>query len=399
MDINQKLIDAGKKYNKTLLVAPMASFEEVRPYFNIMTGIQGTIIAGTLANNSQFRPYRTAKDVTDTSSITPREMTNYKADLVEEFDPSIVLGTLYTEKTGTKADQYDIAGKIAILIAARAGEKLLASIFTAVRNPAGNTSAELYNGFDKLVDLAIADSTVSVAKKNYVDISATPFTVQNVGDLLKAQYKALDRELKKKCKLYIPVSIREMYEEWFQQEFGHVPWNEGMEQRYLIGTKKQCELVDLNEMEEGKYLYFTQKENMCFLFDMENDKEKVEIRRVDNPKVVQMFMITFFGVGIDTVEKEFFKAVKYSTVEAEDLTISNVAKTDETVAAANDGTITVTATGGVTPIEYSKDNGATWQDTGAFTGLADGNYTVKVRDKEHNVVAYATNPVVIAAGS
>lgn len=80
------------------------------------------------------------------------------------------------------------------------------------------------------------------------------------------------------------------------------------------------------------------------------------------------------------------------------LTISNVAKTDETVADANDGTITVTATGGVSPLNYSKDDGATWQVSNVFTALADGNYTIKVRDAVPTVVAHANNPVVIAAG-
>ena len=80
------------------------------------------------------------------------------------------------------------------------------------------------------------------------------------------------------------------------------------------------------------------------------------------------------------------------------LTISSVAKTDETVANANDGTITVTATGGVAPLNYSKDDGVTWQTSNNFTGLADASYPIKVKDAANTTVAYASNPVVIAAG-
>lgn len=81
------------------------------------------------------------------------------------------------------------------------------------------------------------------------------------------------------------------------------------------------------------------------------------------------------------------------------ITISNVAKTNETVAAAADGIITVTATGGVSPLNYSKDDGATWQASNVFNGLADASYTIKVRDAALTVLAYETNPVIIAPGA
>ena len=312
MTIHQKLIDAGVKYRKELLMVPMVAFATIAPYFNSMTGVQGKIVAGTLNNTSQIRPYKTAKGETDSTTITPREMENYKGDLVEEFDPSVVMGTLYTEKTSTKADKFDISAKVALVIANRAASKLVDSIFTAVRNAAGTTSAELYNGFDKLVALGVADTSIAAAKGNYHDISATAITTTTVGDVLKAEYRALDKQLKKGCKLYLPVTLMEMYEDWFQTEYGHTPWNEGMEQKYLVGSGKKCELVALTEMEDGAYLYFTNRENMCLLFDQQSDTETVEIRRCDNPKVVQMYMITYFGVGIDTVDKEFFKAIKYT---------------------------------------------------------------------------------------
>lgn len=48
----------------------------------------------------------------------------------------------------------------------------------------------------------------------------------------------------------------------------------------------------------------------------------------------------------------------------------------------NNGTITIAAEGGVSPYEYSIDDGETWQSSGEFTGLAAGDYIVKVKDNE-----------------
>lgn len=46
----------------------------------------------------------------------------------------------------------------------------------------------------------------------------------------------------------------------------------------------------------------------------------------------------------------------------------------------SNGTVTVTATGGLPPYEYSVNNGVTYQSNNFFTGLAAGTYTIIVRD-------------------
>jgi hypothetical protein len=80
-------------------------------------------------------------------------------------------------------------------------------------------------------------------------------------------------------------------------------------------------------------------------------------------------------------------------------TISSVAKTDPSLLSCplmNNGTITVTATG--SNLQYSIDNGTTWQVPNNFIGVPNGSYTIKVKDNVTTcAVPYATNPVVLAA--
>ncbi len=64
------------------------------------------------------------------------------------------------------------------------------------------------------------------------------------------------------------------------------------------------------------------------------------------------------------------------TVDGPTITI---ASTDENCGAA-DGSITVTATGGTTPYQYSIDNGVTFQAGNTFNGLGAGTYDVVVED-------------------
>ena len=62
------------------------------------------------------------------------------------------------------------------------------------------------------------------------------------------------------------------------------------------------------------------------------------------------------------------------------------------------GTVAVNATGSGT-LEHSVDNGNNWQASGTFTGLAPGNYDIKVRLQSDPscMAAYASNPVVLNA--
>ncbi len=78
-----------------------------------------------------------------------------------------------------------------------------------------------------------------------------------------------------------------------------------------------------------------------------------------------------------------------------DVVISNVNGTPATNCGANDGSITITAAG-TAPLSYSINNGATWQSSNLFSGLAPGSYQVKVKNNTCEV-AHFLNPVTLGA--
>ena len=69
----------------------------------------------------------------------------------------------------------------------------------------------------------------------------------------------------------------------------------------------------------------------------------------------------------------------YKLTEPDVIVISEVTFTEPTCPSLNDGTITITATG--TDLEYSIDNGVTYQDANIFNDLIGGTYLVVVRVK------------------
>lgn len=61
-------------------------------------------------------------------------------------------------------------------------------------------------------------------------------------------------------------------------------------------------------------------------------------------------------------------------------TLNNISSTDPTCNGANDGTITISASGGTPPLQYSIDGGVTYQASANFTGLGGGSYAILVQD-------------------
>ena len=312
MTIDQALKEAGTKYRKDILAAYVLGLDRVLPHFKLRTGIQGKETGGALSVDAQFVPYKKSKNPTDTAEIVPFEWETYLGDLLEEFDPHEVMGTLYTERTASKPDQMQIARLTAINIMKGAGAKLRKVLFTAERNAAGNKSKDLFNGFSTLFAAAVAANKVGESEGNYVDKSAEPLDENNIGDVLKRIWRDnLTDELKDQdVKLYCGTKIADMYKDWFQFEYPNVRWNEGYEQRKLHCSDGACSIVPLSNMNGQDYMFFGVKENMLIGVDQMSDAETCEIRRGDNPKLTQIYAKTYFGVGFDNLMPEYICGVK-----------------------------------------------------------------------------------------
>lgn len=69
--------------------------------------------------------------------------------------------------------------------------------------------------------------------------------------------------------------------------------------------------------------------------------------------------------------------------------VLNVVKIDPTFCDVPNGSIIVSAAGGVSPLQYSIDNGQTWQTQNTFQLLGSGNYQIKVRNANGTCVTNA----------
>ncbi|MDW8273824.1 MAG: gliding motility-associated C-terminal domain-containing protein, partial [Chitinophagales bacterium] len=77
------------------------------------------------------------------------------------------------------------------------------------------------------------------------------------------------------------------------------------------------------------------------------------------------------------------------------INISGVSVTNVSCFGGSNGSITISASGGTPPFQYSINNGLNYQTSNTFNGLTAGNYFLVVRDALGCTQTYSANPVVI----
>lgn len=341
LDIKAALIGSGHKFRKEILLMPVVALSDTTNHMTIRYGVRGKETVGEVRSGAKLRPYKTAKGETNTASLDGRTLETFMGDVVEEFDPYTLYGTVYSEPISKKRTELEVVKTLAVEMSRQATEDLPKAIFTGVRNASGEETMDLFDGFDTITKAEKLAGNISVEKGNFIELGG--INAANVGDKLKAIYSAASQVLKNgKTKLFIPVHIKEMYDEWALAVFGPVAYNTQYEQTFLHGTNKKCELVDLPGMIDSTHMFLTTKKTMLVGVDQESDLERVEINKCDNPKVVQFFMTAYFGAQFESIHPKRLMAAHFSVIDTpNDLP---VLESDQETIVCNDTEVDATST-------------------------------------------------------
>ena len=391
MEISTLLVNSSAKFRKEILAMPVAALlNTALAHMTLRRGIAGDETVGAVGSGAEVRPYRTAKDATDTAKIKARKLTTFLGDVLEEFDPYQLYTTVYGEAASdkTKRTDMEIVRDLSMAMGKSVAKKLGAALFAAVRNDNGDTTLALFNGFDTIAAAEITAGNIAAAKGNYIDVAG--ITVSNVGDVLKQIYDNASEELQESdnLKMFVPKAVKLLYDEWFLAHFGAVSYNSAYGRKYLHGTSDTCEIVALSGMKNSPYIYLTTKENMLVGCDQESNKEKVLVRVPDNPKVVQFFMCFFWGVQFQMIEPEFLLVAKPASSPSSAKTISGDNMIDGLAATAGNSNRTYATSDGSNVSAEVTTDAADWL-TVSCTGK---KVTFTRTAYAHSSAAGAANP-------
>ena len=306
MQLDAILVNSGAKYRKEILAMPVVALEKTLKHMTIRKGVRGDETVGGYDNDAELRPYRSAKDATDMGKFFGRTLTTYLGDMVEEFDPYRLFSTVYGESFNSLTDrkEADIVKDMALTLAKKASAKLGKALFKAVRDPEGNSTMDLFNGFDTIAAKEITEGNINATRGNLYIYSS--ITAANAGDVLKAIYSAASDELRdqENLKMFLPKSVLDYYEEWCLSTLGSVVYNQTYAQSRLH-CDRNVELVPLIGLKNSEYIYISTQENMLVGMDQMSDVEQAKIRECDNPKALQFFMCMYWGVQFECILPEY----------------------------------------------------------------------------------------------
>lgn len=310
-----ELNKSAQKYRKDLLMLPSIGLTELIPFMTGFPGVTYKQTIGELFANSQLRSYNGSNNEVDTTVLTERTLETFLGSMVESFDPNALRQTVWAQlaANGDKVSDSQFAQAQLMAIMDSVMTYMGPAAWNAVRNAAGTTTAELFNGFDTITAAEIVAGGIAAGKGNFLQLAAA-ITNMNAVDTLRAIYKAASPELKaKQVSMFVDPDILIAYEEDYLNVVGGVAYNNSFEQSVLHGTGNRWKIVPMVGKTGSNFITVSTKRNMVYGYGNGVADEKIEVRRGDNAFKLQFILAMFFGVQFATLNKrEFMVAKKFA---------------------------------------------------------------------------------------
>jgi len=312
----KSLQDTAIQYQKELLWLPLIGLEDSMKYLNLVPNIQNERKITTFERtNGILKPHTGAVNKQEEVGKTvTRTLKVYPGDVVVEdfpenyrtvaYGPDVLLG-----KNQSKKHPWELVMLRAIMESV--SEDLNLSLFCGQRDDLILDAYHVFDGFDKIIDDELDDGNISQALGNLYPYS---FTLGN-GDPLEyllTMWKSAPLELRrKKTIMYVSQALFDEYNNYFLNEMGAMLdiFNRTIDKKdytLLLGTEGRCTLAPMIGKQGSNRVLLTDYSNLEVGVDQTSDQEFIEVRRVDNPFVVQFVVKLVFGVQMQSLHKKRF---------------------------------------------------------------------------------------------
>lgn len=306
--------NAAIKYRSELLMLPIIGCQDTLQYMTARPGIRYKERVGTVSGDAQFAPYKPTRASDFNLNVDYRELETFFGSVVSDFEPNSAVSTLL----GTGATKGDgqistpTAKSVLALIAKSLSEHLNDAIWNGVRNATGDTSKDLFNGFDTITQSEITAQNISAEKGNYLKLTED-ITAANAVDVAKKILFSLDPRLRsQELFLYCSQDFVDKYNEGYLLSHGGIPYNTEYGQSAVEGSNGKLKLVPLYNKADSKFMHVTTKSNMLVGFDQMGDIENVMVKEY-KPFILSYIATMFFGVQFESIDKRRFKVIELKT--------------------------------------------------------------------------------------
>lgn len=308
------LQQSATRYEKELLIMPVTTAQATLAHMTGMPGLQGPVVLGQLEGDAELGPYKNTRNADANFQIRPRQLDVYLGNCAYGFDPNDVWGTIYGSLVvkGEALKNVDINKYIVMYVAGKLGRKLNMAIWNAKRNPTGDTTADLFNGFDTITSADVTSGNISADKGNLVELQA-PITSANAIDTFNQIYDAANEELQgQRVKIYCSRDIYTAYNRNYQLLHGALPYNLEFKKTTLEGTDGLWEFCPLASKKGSSFIHIAPQSNLVYGYGAgQNPGETISIEKYSSWRLTLEAAMAF-GVQFRTVSPEMLLVAKLS---------------------------------------------------------------------------------------
>ena len=307
--------DAARKYRKDLLMLPIIGIQDTLKFMTGRPGIRYKESVAALNGNAQFAPYKPARRSNFNLDLDFRTLETFFGSVVAQFEPNSAISTLLGAIGATKGDgqmQTPTAKHVLALIAKSLSENLNNAIWAGQRNPAGDTTLDLFDGFDTITSAEVTAGKIAASEGNYMKLTEE-ITSANAVDIAKEVLFSLDPHLRAQtCYMYCSQDFADKYNEGYLLTHAGINYNTQYNQNAVEGSNGKLILCPLANKADSEFIHVSPKINMLVGYDQMGDTENVMVKEYE-PFILSYIATMFFGVQFESIDKRRMKVVELAT--------------------------------------------------------------------------------------
>lgn len=309
----EALAKSAASFRKEILLMPVFALGEFLKHVTLRTGIRYSETIGELTGDMQIGPYDENREDSENLGIAARTLSTYFGNVVKNFSPNSVYQSIYgsalTKGEGLKTA--DITRIVLNYLSSKVGQNLYKSVWKAKRLDTGTKTIDLFNGFDTITADEITAGNIAAGKGNFLQLDVTKIDATNAVDTLKKIWRAANEHLRdQQCKLFVPPSVLDAYNDDYKTVTGAIPYNVQYNQTFVEGSENRCEIVALANKSGSDYIHLTTKNNMLVGVNQIGEDETVAVEK-HKAFVLQFIMTMFFGCQFESISPERLLVAKY----------------------------------------------------------------------------------------
>ena len=308
----QEFQEAATKYRRELLMLPIIGCNETLQYMTGRPGIRYKENVGAISGDAQFAPYKPSRSTDFNLNVDYRTLETFFGSVVAKFEPNSAVSTILGATGATKGDGQmctPTALHVLALIAKGLSLHLNDALWNGKRNAAGDTTADLFDGFDTITSMEITAGNISAAKKNYMKLTEE-ITTANAVDIAKEILFSLDPRLRAQdLIMYCSQDFADKYNEAYLLTHGGIVYNNKYDQTTVEGSNGRLKIVPLYNKMDSKFIHVTTKSNMLVGYDQMSDVESILVKEYE-PFILSYIATMFFGVQFESIDYRRMKVIE-----------------------------------------------------------------------------------------